>query len=558
MLINYHKGYNRNPNLPHENYVHAYTQWEWDELQKCATDVVYFARNYIKIVHVDRGLIPFDLWDFQEDMLRTFHKERFSICKLPRQVGKTTTAVAYLLHYILFNKDVKVAVLANKLPTSREIMSRIQLAFEYLPMFLKQGVKEWNKSSIALANGSLIQADSTSGSSVRGRSYNVIFLDEFAHVPNNIAIDFFMSTYPTISSGNTTKVIIVSTPKGLNLFYKIWIDAIEKRSAYVPIEIHWSMVPGRDQAWKELTISNTSQQQFDQEFECQFIGSTNTLISASKLTSLVWQNPIRTELDGHLHIFREPEKGHTYVITVDVAEGLDLDHSAYSVIDVTSTPYRQVARYRYNKIAPLLFPTEILRGAHTYNNAFILVEINNIGVQVADTIHNEFNYENLIKVQSKQKRGQTTSIGFIKRTQIGLKQTKQTKMVGCSSLKTLIEQDKLILYDGDTIQELKTFSQHNNSFQAEQGNTDDLAMTLVMFGWLISQKYFRDTIGNDIRESLQTEMLKIENEDIIPWGVIDSALRPFDEDEQKDKDNWEIVKRDELEEFANVYNKWKL
>lgn len=277
-------GYHNNPNLPRLDYKHNFTQHEVEEFIKCAEDPLYFAVNYMKIVNVDRGLINFEMWDFQKDMLKSFHENRFSICKLPRQVGKTTTSVAYLLHYILFNENVNVAILANKSSTAREIMSRLQLAFEYLPFFLKQGIVEWNKGSIELANGSKAIADSTSGSSVRGRSFNVIFLDEFAFVPNNIAESFFMSTYPTISSGNTTKVIIVSTPNGLNLFYKMWTEAIEKKSLYVPIEIHWSMVPGRDEKWKEITIRNTSPDQFRQEFECV---SGNTLIEIrNKITGI--------------------------------------------------------------------------------------------------------------------------------------------------------------------------------------------------------------------------------------------------------------------------------
>lgn len=284
-------GYNNNPNLLRSDYKHSYTQKEIDEYIKCAEDPVYFAINYMKIVNVDKGLMPFEMWDFQQDMLQTFHDNRFSICKLPRQVGKTTTSVAYLLHYILFNENVNVAILANKSSTAREIMSRLQLAFEYLPFFLKQGVVEWNKGSILLANGSRALADSTSGSSVRGKSFNVIFLDEFAFVPNNIAEAFFMSTYPTISSGNTTKVIIVSTPNGLNLFYKMWTEAIEKKSLYIPIEIHWSMVPGRDEKWKETTIRNTSPDQFRQEFECV---SGNTIIDVrNKITGLEEKISIR-------------------------------------------------------------------------------------------------------------------------------------------------------------------------------------------------------------------------------------------------------------------------
>lgn len=512
------KGYNNNPNLPKEDYRHAFTQQELDEFIKCANDPVYFATTYMRIINVDHGLMPFRMWDFQKEMLTSFHENRFSICKLPRQVGKTTTSVAYLLHYILFNENVNVAILANKAATAREIMSRLQLAFEYLPRFLQQGVKEWNKGSIELANGSRALADSTSGSSVRGRSFNVVFLDEFAFVPNNIAEQFFMSTYPTISSGQTTKVIIVSTPNGLNLFYRMWTEAMEKRSDYIPIEIHWSMVPGRDEAWKEQTIRNTSEDQFRQEFECEFIGSTNTLIHPAKLRSLVWLNPIRH--DGFMDIYKEPEAGRTYTMTVDVAEGQGLDYSAFSIFDVTEIPYRQVAKYKHNKITPLLFPTVILQAAKMYNEAFVLVEINSIGLQVADILHFELAYDNLIKIQAKGKQGQQSTPGFTKKIAYGLKTSVQTKNIGCANLKTLIESDKLIINDQDTISELMTFSADKKSFKAEEGNADDLAMTLVHFGWLTAQRYFKENIKNDIRQTLQEEQLNLLDQDIIPFGAI--------------------------------------
>lgn len=525
------KGYNNNPNLPKEDFRHAYTQEEIDEFVKCAEDPVYFSVKYIRIINVDKGLMNFQMWDFQKEMLRTFHENRFSICKLPRQVGKTTTSVAFLLHYILFNENVNVAILANKSATAREIMGRLQLAFEYLPRFLQQGVKEWNKGSIELANGSRAVADSTSGSSVRGRSFNVIFLDEFAFVPNNIAEAFFMSTYPTISSGKTTKVIIVSTPNGLNLFYRMWTEAIEKRSDYKPIEIHWSMVPGRDEEWKEQTIRNTSADQFRQEFECEFIGSTNTLIHPVKLRSLVWHNPIRQ--DGKLDIYRDPEPGRTYTMTVDVAEGQGLDYSTFSIIDVTEIPYRLVAKFRDNTISPMLFPTIIVRTAQMYNDAFVLVEINSIGLQVSDIIHHELAYENLIKIEMKGKQGQQHTLGFKKKIAYGLKTSNQSKMIGCSNLKTLIENDKLIINDAQMITELTTFSADKKTFKAEEGNNDDLVMTLVHFGWLTAQRYFKENINNDIRQVLQQEQLNLMDTDITPMPIIDDGLnnQPYEVDE---------------------------
>lgn len=556
-------GYHNNPNLPRLDYKHNFTQHEVEEFIKCAEDPLYFAVNYMKIVNVDRGLINFEMWDFQQDMLKSFHENRFSICKLPRQVGKTTTSVAYLLHYILFNENVNVAILANKSSTAREIMSRLQLAFEYLPFFLKQGIVEWNKGSIELANGSKAIADSTSGSSVRGRSFNVIFLDEFAFVPNNIAESFFMSTYPTISSGNTTKVIIVSTPNGLNLFYKMWTEAIEKKSLYVPIEIHWSMVPGRDEKWKETTIRNTSPDQFRQEFECEFIGSTNTLIHPTKLRSLVWHNTIRKDMNDAFHIYKEPEPNHTYTMTVDVAEGQGLDYSTFSIIDVTQFPYRQVAKYRNNKISPLLFPTVILQAARMYNDAFVLVEINSIGLQVSDILHHELAYENLIKIEMKGKQGQQHTPGFKKKIAYGLKTTKQTKMIGCTNLKTLIESDKLIINDYDTIQELMTFSADKQTFKAEEGNNDDLAMTLVHFGWLTGQRYFKENINNDIRSALQQEQMNIMDQEIVPNFIIDNGIDdPFDDIEQDAREKWVVSRGNKFvfdnTEFDALSNKHRL
>ncbi|CAB4170746.1 large terminase protein [uncultured Caudovirales phage] len=556
-----YEGYQGNPNLPRESYIHSFTQHELNEFRKCVADPVYFATQYIRIVNVDRGLIPFEMWDFQKNLLQSFNDNRFSICKLPRQVGKTTTAVAFLLHYILFNKDVNIAILANKSSTAREIMGRLQLAFEYLPRFLQQGVKEWNKGNIELANGSKAQADSTSGSSVRGKSFNIIFLDEFAHVPANIAEAFFMSTYPTISSGNTTKVIIVSTPNGLNLFYKMWMDSIEKRSEYVPTEIHWSMVPGRDEVWKEQTIRNTSQEQFEQEFECNFVGSTNTLINASKLRALVFKNPISR--DDDLHIYEKAEPGKTYVLVADVAEGQGLDYSTFSVIDVSQIPYRQVAKYKNNKISPFLFPAVIYSAAKRFNEAFILIEINSIGLQVADILHNELAYENLIKVRNAKGRvGQQVTPGFTKQMQFGLKTSVQTKKIGCANLKSLIENDKLIVNDEDTIMELTTFSASKASFAAEEGNNDDLVMTLVNFGWLSAQKYFKESVNSDIRRTLQEEQLSIMDNDIVPFGAISGYQgSAAEESELIDGDLW-VTDRSKFTmenmEFETLSNKHRL
>jgi hypothetical protein len=364
-----------------------------------------------------------------------------------------------------------------------------------------------------------------------------------------------MSTYPTISSGNTTKVIIVSTPNGLNLFYKMWQDATEKRSLYMPIEIHWSMVPGRDDKWKEETIRNTSADQFRQEFECEFIGSTNTLIHPAKLRTLVFKNPV--EKDGFLDIYEQPKPNKTYAMTVDVAEGQGLDYSTFSVFDVSQIPYVQVAKYRNNKITPLVFPTVILQAARKYNDAFVLVEINSIGLQVSDILHFELAYDNLVKIQVKGKQGQQSTPGFTKKVAYGLKQSSQTKNIGCANLKALIESDKLIINDSDTIMELMTFSADKKSFKAEEGNTDDMAMTLVNFGWLTAQRYFKENVNNDIRVTLQQEQLNLMDQDIVPFGIIDNGIDdPWNNNRDAQGELW-VEDRKRLYPMDNLDWNWR-
>ena len=518
--------YMSNPNLKRAGVKIEWTEEQVKEYLKCSEDPVYFALNYIRIVNVDEGLVPFKMWKFQKHMLETFHKNRFVVCKMPRQVGKSTTIIAYLLHQILFRDNTSVAMLANKGSTARELLSRLQLAYENLPIWLQQGIVTWNKGNIELENGSKVLAAATSSSAVRGGSYNILFLDEYAFVPNNQADQFFNSVYPTISSGKTSQVLVVSTPNGLNHFYRMWADATSKRSNYVPIEVHWSEVPGRDDRWKEETIRNTSIDQFRVEFETEFVGSSHTLISGAKLKTLVFNNPIRQ--DGQLDVFEEPQKNHTYVVTVDVARGQGLDYSAFSVIDVTNIPYRQVAKFRDKEISPLLYPTLVFNAGTLYNNAYILVEINDIGQQIADILHHELEYENLVKIQIKPRQGQQMSYGHTKKIQFGVKTSVATKRIGCSNLKTLIESDKLMIMDSDTIMELMTFVASRESFAAEEGSNDDLAMTLVLFAWFVAQRNFKESLNGDIRTVLQKEQLNIAQEDLVPFGIVDDGINDRD------------------------------
>lgn len=522
-------GYLGNPNLSRLYEVHNLTQDQVIEYILCSDPITgpsYFIKKYIKIVHVDHGLIPFNLWDFQEDIIEKVNNNRFVICKMARQSGKSTTLLSYLLWYILFNENVSVAILANKGSTSRELLGRLQLAYEWIPKWLQQGISVWNKGYLELANGSKILAESTSASSVRGRVFNIVMLDEFAFVQNNLAVEFFQSTFPTISSGNTTKVFIVSTPNGMNLFYKMWIDAVEKRNDYVYIDVDWRKVPGRDEAWRDMMIRNTSIEQFNQEFECEFLGSSHTLISGAKLKQLVWVNAIEIidkDEFGQLDIYETPVKGRTYVMVCDVSRGQGLDYQAFSVIDVTAIPYVQVAKYRNNRLSPLTYPNLIERCARKYNDAFVLVEINDIGQQVVDILHYELSYDNLLKLTMKGKQGQNISGGYKKQVQFGVRTTTPVKRIGCSNLKSLIENDKLLIKDFDTISELTTFVSVKESFAAEDGANDDLAMSLVLFGWLVNQRVFKETVNTDIRVILEREQLEVMDDDYLPPPIISTG-----------------------------------
>ena len=512
-----------NPNLKKANVQQEWTKEEVEEYTKCMKDPIYFIQTYIRIVSLDEGLVPFKMYDFQKEMVGTFHKNRFTICKLPRQSGKSTTIIAYLLHYVLFNPSVSVAILANKAATARDLLGRLQLAYEHLPKWLQQGVMSWNKGSLELENGSKILASSTSASAVRGGSYNIIFLDEFAYVPANVAEQFFSSVYPTISSGKTTKVMIVSTPHGMNMFYKLWVDAEEGRNSYQPIEVHWSEIPGRDEEWKAETIKNTSESQFNTEFECEFLGSIDTLITSSKLKTLTYRQPLQSNAGLDIHV--KPEKDHTYMLTADVSRGTSNDYSAFIVFDVTTLPYRMVAKFKDNEVKPLVFPSKIYDVARAYNQAFVMVEVNDIGEQVASSLQFDLEYDNLVMASMRGRAGQILGGGFSGgKAQLGVRTTKAVKKIGCSNLKQLIEDNKLIVEDYDCINELSTFIVKGSSFQADDGCTDDLVACMFLFSWATDQIYFKELTDNDVRKTMILEQQESLEQDMSPFGFIVNGL----------------------------------
>jgi hypothetical protein len=543
-----------NPNLKKANTQIEFTEEQIIEFLKCKEDPVYFAKNYIKIVSLDHGLVPFEMYPFQEKLVRNFHENRFNICKMPRQTGKSTTCVSYLLHYAVFNDNVNIAILANKASTARDLLGRLQLAYENLPKWMQQGIISWNKGSLELENGSKISSNSTSSSAVRGGSYNVIFLDEFAFIPNHIADDFFASVYPTISSGQSTKVIIVSTPRGMNHFYRMWHDSERGKNEYVPTDVHWSEVPGRDAVWKEQTIANTSEQQFKVEFECEFLGSVNTLINPAKLRNLVYEDPIKR--NAGLDVYEHPKEEHNYLMTVDVARGLGNDYSAFIVFDITEFPYKVVAKYRNNEIKPMLFPSIINEVAKGYNNSWLLIEVNDIGDQVANILHFDLEYDNVLMCAMRGRAGQLVGSGFSgKKSQLGVRMTAAVKKLGCSNLKTLLEDDKLLTVDYDIISELTTFAQRHNSFEAEEGCNDDLAMCLVIFSWLVAQDYFKEMTDNDVRKRIYEEQKNQIEQDMSPFGFISDGLDDMESFvEQSTGDRWLSTAQNSGNQPLEVWN----
>ena len=476
-------------------------------------------------------------------MINTLHDNRYVIVKSARQSGKSVTSLGYILHYVLFNKTKIVGMLANKASTSRELLGRIQTAYQHLPKFLQQGIVEWNKGNLELENGSKIIASSTSSSAIRGFSFSLIFLDEFAFVQRTIADAFIKSVYPTISSGKETKIIMVSTPNGFNLFYKFWNDAVEGNNQFKTFKIHWTSIPERDQEWRKKIISDIGEEAFRQEYEADFLGSSNTLISYEKLQELSYTSPLWSKDD--LDIYEEPEMGQVYTITVDTARGQGLDYSTFTVFDSTQVPYKIVAKYRNNTIAPLLFPNIINNIGKKYNDAYVLVETNDIGAQVADVLHHDLEYENLLTTSWYGRHGQQISSGHKADITYGVRTTKQVKKIGCSNLKSLIEEDKINVPDYDIISELTTFITSGDTFAAEDGSNDDLVMCLVLFGWLVDQQYFKELSNLNIREKLYQNKMDAIDDMTIPFGIIDDGL----------DDEYEPMPGGGIWEKVNTFNK---
>ena len=532
--------YRGNASIRPETYVHEYTQREMEEFEKCANDPIYFIKNYCKIISLDKGIINFNMFDYQEKYIKMILSERKVLCKLFRQGGKTTCTAAAIVWYIIFNDSKTVGVLGHKASAAREVMSRILLMYELLPQFLKHGVKTWNKGDIELSNGSIVFASATSASAGRGKTINWLYLDEFAFVQPNIAEEFFTSVFPTLSSGNTSKITITSTPIGLNHFWKMWVSAEKGISGFTTFTANYWERPGYDLAWAEEQKRVLGELKFRQEIEMEWLGSSLTLIRGdiiSKMTSL----PYAYSKDD-LDISVAPIKDHSYVMVADTSRGVGGDYSAFTVIDVTEIPYSLVAKYRNNKISPMLYPSVIHHVATSYNNALVLVEINDIGGQVADILYQDLEYENMFFI-NKEKGGQRLSAGFGRNTQTGIRTDKQVKRLGCSTLKSLIEENKFFVTDPDAISEFSTFTETKlGYFAADIGYHDDIVITLVLFSWMTTQPYFKELTNGDLRKALYESQINNIELELTPFGIVSDGLN--DEDiswEKLQGEYWQVA-----------------
>jgi hypothetical protein len=499
-------GYLGNPNVKRDGIEQNFTKDEVTEYAKCMQDPAYFARKYIKVISLDEGLVPFDLYPYQEKMFKHFRDNRFSIILACRQSGKSISSVGYLLWYACFHPEKTIAILANKGATAREMLARITLMLENLPFFLQPGCKALNKGSIEFSNNSRIIAAATSGSSIRGLSVNLLFLDEFAFVDDDAR--FYTSTYPVIAAGTSTQVIITSTANGLgNVYHKLYEGAVQGTNEFKHFRVDWWDVPGRDEEWKRQTISNTSQLQFDQEFGNTFVGTGNTLISPDVLLGLISKDPIK--YTSNTRIYKDSVPGHEYMMFVDVAKGRGQDYSTFNIIDVSSRPFEQVAVFQDNNISPLLYPDVIYKYANMYNQAYVIIESNDQGAVVCNGLYYDLEYEN-VYVES-----------MIKANSIGVTMTRKVKRIGCSNIKDLIEQNKIAIYDSETIIELSTFESRGSSYEASNGNHDDLVMNLVMFAWFTTNQFFNELTDIDVKKMLYSERVRAMEDDIVPVGILD-------------------------------------
>ena len=519
------EGYLGNINVKRAGVQTEWTEEQIIEYKKCMVDPLYFIQKHLKIISLDEGLVPFKLYDYQQDLITHFDESRFSIVLACRQSGKSITACAYLIWYLLFQPEQTIAILANKGSTAREMLARITTMLEHVPFYLQPGTKVLNKGSIEFENDSRIIASATGANSIRGLSVNLLYLDEFAFVDN--AEQFYTSTYPVVTSGGKSKVIITSTANGIgNMYHKLYEGAEHGKNEYQPFTVNWWDVPGRDEQWKQQTIANTSELQFEQEFGNSFLGTGNTLINANTLLGLQGHDPLWSK--DNVHLYQSPIEDHTYIMTVDVARGRGQDYSTFSIIDVTEKPFKQVGIYRDNMISPLLLADVLERYAKMYNEALVVVENNDSGQIVCNNLYYDIEYPNVFLESTVKSSG------------VGVTMTKKVKQIGCSTLKELMEEKKLMVIDKFTINELVTFVAKGKSFEADGGNHDDLVMNLVLFSWFVTTPYFQSLTNLELKKMLYDEQQQLIEDEILPFGIVDDGQNQ-DNTYTQGGDVWTVV-----------------
>jgi hypothetical protein len=518
--------YHGNPNLKSIGHKHDFTEEQIRDYLKCKDDPIYFIENFCKIITLDRGLQPFKLYECQKKKVDIIVNERKVILMEGRQQGKTVTAAACILHYTIFNADKTVAIMANKTASAREVLARYQTMYENLPIWMQQGVKTWNKGDVELENNCRVFTAATTTSGIRGKSVNWLYIDEAAIIPNNVADEFFASVYPTISAGETTKILLTSTPLGYNHFWKFWNEAEKGTNGFVSHFIPYTEIPGRDEAWAEQQLKLLGELKFTQEVLCDFLGSSNTLINGRTIATLSSKDVLYDNPEGNaVDIYEDPKENHYYCITVDTARGIGGDYSAFVVFDITEMPYRVVAKYRNNKIAPMLYPNVIAKVGEDYNNAFVLVETNDIGGQVVEILHEEIEYDNIFSTVTEKSR-QYVSPGFGKSTRLGVNTSKQVKRQGCFNFKSLMEEKKLLVFDADIISEISTFVEKGNTYQADEGYNDDCVMCMVLFGWLSTMPFFKELVDVNTREGLYKQEMQSITQNLTPFVMRKSNEEP--------------------------------
>ncbi len=512
MSITKPKFYNNNPNLKAAGAVTEFTTFQVDEYIKCSTDPIYFLENYAKIVSLDDGIVNFVPYPYQKTFIEALHNNRLIVGCCGRQLGKTAICAGYVAWYVLFNDNKKAALLANKQLIAQEIFSRVKFIIENVPLWLQKGIEKWAETSFKLDNGSTCFCAATSPSAVRGLAVSLLMLDEFAFLSSKLADSFIASVFPTISSSKESKMMIVSTPNGLNHFHKIFSGAVSGENDFVSIHATWRDHPDRDQTWADKELLALGPVRYAQEVECNFTSSSFTLISGSKLSTLTTIPPVFTK--DSLKLFCEPVAGHSYVMTVDTSEGVHQDYSAFTVFDITEMPYKVVATYKDNTISSLVYPELIERVCKMYNSAYVLVETNSVGVTVANCLFYELEYE---FIYFTHKEVLNEGHGYP-----GVKTTKKVKSIGTSCLRDLIEQDQLIINSNDILEELSVFVQKGTSYASSQPNgvNDDLVSTLWLFAWLTKQPLFSDLTNTNVRAVLAKKTAEYIDENMTPFGFI--------------------------------------